>query len=132
MPNSILNDTKKALGLDPEYTPFDAEIIMHINSVLANLNQLGVGPETGLSIVGVNDGWDELISDEKRLNNVKSYMYLKVRMLFDPPSVGYVLTSMEKMIEEAEWRIMVAQDDIIHVAPPRPVITPPYYCDPFE
>lgn len=129
MPNSILEETKQALGLAPDYTPFDAEIIMHINSVLANANQLGIGPDAGLLVVNSSDTWDELIGTELRLNHVKSWMFLKVKMLFDPPAVGYVLTAMEKMITEAEWRIMVAQDDIIHPAPPPVVVIP---SDPFE
>lgn len=126
--SSILDDTKKALGLASDYTPFDTEIMMHLNSVLANLNQLGIGPELGLEVIGSMNTWDELIGEEKRLNHVKSYIYLKVKMLFDPPNVGYVLTAMEKQIDQAEWRVMVAQDDIIHPAPP-PVVVP---IDPLE
>jgi hypothetical protein len=129
MAGSILTDTKKALGLAADYTAFDPELIMHINSVLATLNQLGIGPEAGYAIVNSSDSWDELISDEKRLNAVQSYIYLRVKMLFDPPSVGYVLTAMEKMIVEAEWRITVAQDEIVHPPPPPVVVGP---IDPFE
>jgi hypothetical protein len=106
--------------LPADYTPFDGEILIHINSVLANLNQLGIGPEGGMFITGVDETWsdflvrvDELVPDP-RLNHVKSYMTLRLKMIFDPPSVGYLVTSYEKMITEAEWRIMVAQDDVIH------------------
>jgi len=126
---AILTDTKKALGLADDYTAFDPELVMHINSVIATLNQLGVGPVEGYAIVNNTDTWDELIGDEKRLNNVQSYLYLRVKMLFDPPSVGYVLTALEKMIEEAEWRIMVAQDEITYPPPPPVEIVP---IDPFE
>jgi hypothetical protein len=127
--SSILDDTKAALGLASDYTPFDAEIIMHINSVLANLNQLGIGSDAGMEIVNKNNTWAELIGEENRLNHVKSYMYLKVKMLFDPPNTGYVLTAMEKQIDQAEWRITVAQDDIIHPLPPAVVLVP---VDPLE
>lgn len=129
--DSILLTTKRSLGLEPDYTPYDGEIIIHINSVLANLNQLGIGPAGGLAITGTDETWDdflvrvdELVADP-RLNHCKSYMYMRVKMLFDPPGTGYVLTAYEKMIQEAEWRIMVAQDDIIHPLPP-PVISEPY------
>jgi hypothetical protein len=117
MAGSILTDTKKALGLADDYTAFDPDIIMHINSVISTLNQLGVGPPEGYAIASDTGTWTELIGDEKRLNNVQSYLYLRVKMLFDPPSVGYVLTALEKMILEAEWRIMVAQDEILYPAP---------------
>lgn len=119
-PDSILLTTKTSLGLEAAYTPFDGELIIHINSVLANLNQLGIGPDGGMFITGMDETWsdflvrvDELVPDP-RLNHVKTYMTLKLRMVFDPPSTGYVVTSYEKMIQEAEWRIMVAQDDVIH------------------
>lgn len=129
MAGSILSDTKKALGLADDYTPFDAEIIIHINSVLGTLNQLGVGPEEGYAIENKNQTWDDLLNDDPRLNSVQSYVYLKVKMLFDPPSVGYVLTAMEKMILEAEWRVTVAQDEIkVPPPPPAEVVS----TDPFE
>jgi len=129
-PDSILLTTKRTLGLDPDYTPYDGEIIVHINSVLANLNQLGLGPVGGMVIDGADATWtDFLVREEQtvpdpRLNHAKSYMHMRVKMLFDPPSVGYVLTAYEKMIQEAEWRLMVAQDDIINPLPP-PEITNP-------
>lgn len=129
MAGSILTDTKKALGLADDYTVFDQEIIMFINSVMSDLNQLGVGPPAGYAIANNTDTWDELLADELKLNSVQSYMFLRVKMLFDPPTVGYVLTAMEKMIDEAVWRITVGQDEIVHPPPP-PVVVPPY--DPFE
>jgi hypothetical protein len=123
---SILQTTKTSLGLAADYTPYDAEIVIAINSVLANLHQLGIGPDGGMSIDGYAQTWDdflvrvdELVGDP-RLNHVKSYMHMKVRMLFDPPSVGYLVDAYNKMIQEAEWRIMVAQDDIINPLPPPP------------
>lgn len=115
--SSILTDTKKALGLAEDYTAFDPEIIMHINSVLADLNQLGIGPATGLAIANATTEWDELLGSELRYNAVKSYTNLRVKMLFDPPNLGYVITAMEKEIEKAEWRINVAREDIDHPQP---------------
>lgn len=112
--SSILEDTKKSLGLAADYTPFDADIVMHINSVLADLTQLGVGPEAGFEISGSAEAWASFIADEPRLNSVKSYLFLRVKMLFDPPGTGYVLTSMEKMLEKAEWRINMAREEIDH------------------
>jgi hypothetical protein len=144
VPNSILGTTKKALGLAEDYTPFDPELIMHINSVLADLNQLGIGPGLGFMIEDGTATWDQFLGPtvppatvvdppvppvaDPRFNSVKSYMFLKVRMLFDPPGVGYVLTAMEKLIEQAEWRINVAREDIVNPAPPK-VVPIPY--DPF-
>jgi hypothetical protein len=123
MAGSILTDTKTALGLAEDYTAFDAEITMHINSVFADLNQLGIGADEGFEMANAQDTWDELIGTEKRYNSVKSYVYLRVRMLFDPPSTGYVLTSMEKLIKEHEWRINIAREEIVHPPPP-PVLVP--------
>ena len=140
VPNSILDTTKKALGLDADYTPFDPEIIMHINSVLADLNQLGLGPSAGFMIEDRAATWDQFLAPtlppvdppvaagDPRFNNVKSYAFLKVKMLFDPPNTGYVLTAMEKLIEQAEWRINVAREDIVNPPPPK-VLPVPY--DPF-
>lgn len=135
-PDSILLTAKRSLGLEADYAPFDGELIIHINSVLANLNQLGIGPEGGMFITGVDETWsdflvrvDELMPDP-RLNHVKSYMQLRLKMLFDPPSTGYVVTSYEKMIQEAEWRIMVAQDDVIHPRTiPTEVVTDDVFVD---
>lgn len=117
--DSILHDTKDALGYAFDYGPFDAEIILHINSVLADLNQLGIGPLEGFSIVDADQTWSDFMADEKRLNNVKSYVYLAVGMLHDPPNTGYVLDARTKQLEKAEWRINVAREEIDHpyVAP---------------
>lgn len=128
MTDSILTSVKQSLGLAEDYTVYDPELIMHINSVLGTLHQLGVGPDDGFEIADKTETWDHLLTNEgalfpdKRLNPVKSYMYLRVKMLFDPPSVGYVVTSTEKMIEQAEWRITNAQDNILHPYVP-PVVT---------
>lgn len=102
---SILTSIKKMLGIDESYTHFDADLIMHINSVFATLTQLGAGPEKGFSINDEDVKWSEFITDETILGFVKSYMHLKVKLLFDPPLSSAVIESMNKMISEFEWRI---------------------------
>lgn len=108
--DSILTTTKKALMLAEGFTEFDPEIIMHINSVFSVLNQLGVGPEEGFSISDKTTLWTEFIEIENLLNLVKSYMYLKVRLIFDPPATSFVITSFEKMASEYEFRMNVIME----------------------
>lgn len=121
MADSILTTTKQTLGLIEDYTAFDQELIVHINSVLGTLNQLGIGPEHGFAITDKTSTWDEFLGSDIRYNSVKSYMYLRLRLLFDPPSIGYVLTAMEKQKEELEWRINVTREEIDHPKPPASV-----------
>lgn len=102
---SILTSVKKLLGIDDEYTHFDADIIMHINSVFAVLTQLGVGPSEGFSITDQYATWDDFFQDTPHMEMVKSYMYMKVRLMFDPPTAGSVLSAMERQISELEWRL---------------------------
>lgn len=106
---SILTSIKKLLGITEEYTHFDADIIMHINSVFMVLHQLGVGPEGGFFIEDESTTWDEYLGDPTELQLVKTYIYMKVRMMFDPPTGG-VLNSMKEQINEFEWRLNVAVD----------------------
>lgn len=109
--NSILTSIKKLLGITEEYTQFDQDIIMHINSVFLTLMQLGVGPVEGFSIEDASSEWTDFIQDnDLLLNSVKSYMYLKVRLLFDPPSTGSVMEVMKEQIKEFEWRMNVMVD----------------------
>lgn len=111
MEESILISIKKLLGISDEYTQFDEDIIMHINTVFLNLNQLGVGPEEGFSIEDDSAEWSEFIGDSNtKLQAVKSYMYLKVKLLFDPPLSSSVIESMNRMIAELEFRLNVAVD----------------------
>lgn len=102
---SILNDVKKILGLAADYSPFDAEVMLHINAALSKLDQLGVGPEGALMISDEQTTWADLIGDDHRLNNVKTFLGLSVKLAFDPPQVGYVLTAMKEQIQEQEWRL---------------------------
>lgn len=109
---SILNTIKKALGLDPSYDVFDTDIVMHINSTFATLNQLGVGPEEGFSIEDDSATWQDFLGlvETNKLLSVKSYMYLKVRLLFDPPTTSFAIDAMKKNAEEYEWRLNVQTD----------------------
>lgn len=102
---SILTSIKLLLGITEDYEAFDQQIIAHINSVFMILTQLGVGPPEGFMITSKVDIWDEFISDDKKMQIVKSYMYLKVKMLFDPPSSSAVIDSSNRMINEFEWRL---------------------------
>lgn len=107
--DSILTSIKKLLGLTEEDDSFDMDIIIHINSVFSILKQLGVGPEEGFSISDDSSVWTDFVNDA-RLNDVKSYVYLKVKQLFDPPTVGAVAESTNNLIKELEWRMNVEAD----------------------
>ena len=107
---SILITIKKLLGIDSEYTHFDQDIILHINSVFMILTQLGVGPSEGFMITDATDMWDDFLPEGQQLELVKSYMHLKVKLLFDPPLGSTVMAAMERMISEFEWRLNVAVD----------------------
>lgn len=110
METSILTSIKKMLGVAEDYTEFDEDIITHINSVFLNLTQLGVGPEEGFMIEDDTAVWEDFIDDGIRLQAVKTYMYLKVKLLFDPPLSSSVTESFTRMIAELEWRLNVAVD----------------------
>lgn len=109
---SILTSIKKMLGIDEEYTHFDADIIMHINSVLMILTQLGVGPAEGFMIEDDTSTWVDFIPEANaaQLHAVKSYIYMKVKLIFDPPLSSAVIESMNRQIVEFEWRLNVAVD----------------------
>lgn len=106
-PESILDSTKKALGLTAEYDVFDPDIVMHINSVFFTLNQLGVGPAATFAITDADDTWDTFLGGRQDLNAVKSYVYIKVRLLFDPPANSFGISALEKQAEQYEWRLNV-------------------------
>lgn len=104
---SILTSIKKMLGITEDYEHFDADIIMHINSVFTILTQLGVGPSEGFRIEDSSATWVDFLSDNEKLDSVKSYMHLRVKLLFDPPLNSTVIESMNRMINEFEWRLNV-------------------------
>ena len=109
---SILTSIKKLLGIDEEYENFDPDIIMHINSVFMILNQLGVGPSEGFSIQDSNSVWSDFMPSGSNLEAVKSYMHLKVKLMFDPPSSSAVMDAINRTIAELEWRLNVASDEL--------------------
>jgi len=108
--DSILTSIKKLLGIAEDYEHFDPDIIVHINSVFTILYQMGVGPENGFEISDKYATWSDFTSNETLLNSVKSYVYLKVRLLFDPPTVSAVSEATKNMISELEWRLNVEVD----------------------
>ena len=107
MDKSILDSIKKILGIDASYTIFDQDIIMHINTVFMILNQLGVGPSEGFSIEDNKKTWKDYLNDDTKLESVKSYIYLKVKLLFDPPLSTAVIEAIKQQINELEWRLNV-------------------------
>lgn len=109
---SILTSIKKLLGIAEDYTHFDNDIIMHINSVFLILTQLGVGPPEGFVIQDATALWIDFVADDKNLELIKSYTYLKVKIMFDPPLSSAVLDSTNQLIKEYEWRIQVASDPV--------------------
>ena len=109
---SILTSIKKLLGVEEDYTHFDADLIMHINSVFMILTQLGVGPSQGFVIEDETATWNDFLpgDDLVRLSAVKSFVYMKVRLLFDTPSSSTVVESTNKLISELEWRLYISAD----------------------
>lgn len=109
--DSILTSVKKMLGITEEDDVFDKDIIFHINSVFMILNQLGVGSISGFAVTGKDDKWTDFISEEdKNFESVKSYMFLKVRMIFDPPTSSIQMECAKRLVEEFEWRLNIASE----------------------
>lgn len=112
--DSILNTIKKTLSIEPECTDFDQELILHINSVFSVLTQLGVGPDEGFFIEDETEIWDDFIEDMKKIQMVKTYIGLKVRLLFDPPTTSFAIESIKNAATEYEWRLNVECDKEKH------------------
>lgn len=112
MTESILGSTKKVLGILPDYTAFDIDIIMHINSALSVLHQLGVGPEAGFMIEDDSATWGQFLGIDPAFNLVKTYVYLKVRLIFDPPPTSFAIAAAERQIAEHEFRINVVREGV--------------------
>ena len=106
--DSILTSIKKLLGIAEEYTQFDVDIIKHINTVFMILTQMGVGPPEGFSITGAYETWDDFLSGSTNLEAVKTYVYMKVQLMFDPPTSSAKLDSANRVINELEWRLNLA------------------------
>ena len=105
---SILTSIKKLLGIEENCEHFDTDIIIHINSVFINLTQIGVGPPDGFRITDKTTTWDEFIKDVQNLDSIKTYVYLKVKLIFDPPMSSIVIESINRLISELEWRLNIS------------------------
>lgn len=110
MEESILKSTKKILGLDADYTIFDLDVITHINAAFSILDQLGVGPEGGFYIEDDTSEWSEYALPPSQMHLVKTYVYLKVRLLFDPPATSFLISAANEQIKEYEWRLNVFRE----------------------
>ena len=112
--DSILNSIKQLLGIATEYGAFDDEIIMHINSVLMILTQLGVGPKEGFEITGPNETWNDFLGeDEGKFKGVRSYVHAKVRLMWDTAGLnGSVLDAIQRTVQEFEWRLNVRSEEV--------------------
>lgn len=108
---SILDSVKKTLGIELSDTTFDADLILHINSAFASMHQLGVGPEEPFEIHDNSTEWDEFIDGKTAINSIKSLMYIKVKLLFDPPATTTMFNAVVAKEKELEWRLMVAMED---------------------
>lgn len=108
MTESILLTVKKMLGIDEDYHAFDIDIITNINSVFLTLNQIGVGPK-GFQIAGQDEVWSDFVPPEE-MPGIQTYVYQKVRLLFDPPTSSFLLSAIQGMIDEFEWRFNVQSE----------------------
>lgn len=118
MEPSILNTVKKILGIAPEYTAFDLDILTHINTAFSTLTQLGVGPPTGFIVDDVADEWDDFTDPaDHQYNAIRSYVVLRVRMLFDPPTMSFLIAAQQEQIRELEWRLNVHREETGWVDP---------------
>lgn len=108
--NSILISIKKMLGIDETYLAFDTDIIININTALMALQQIGVGPDDGLMILGTDEEWGDLLTNDKKVEAAKTYIYLKVKLVFDPPTSSFVVESINKQLDELAWRLMIQTD----------------------
>lgn len=128
---SILDDVKKMLDIPPDYNAFDDQVLMHTNSAFATLSDLGVGPE-GFEITGAGEQWEDFLGGNPRLNSVRSYIGLRVRMIFDPPATSFHTTAMQEEIRKMEWYLHEYREQFQWVPPVDPidddvvvVVTPP-------
>lgn len=110
----ILNDVKKVLGLPSEYDAFDLDVLMHINTAMSTLHQLGIGPDEGFMIEDDTAEWVDLLGDDPRQNQARTYVCLRTRMLFDPPTTSYLISAMERQITEMEWRMNIVREGDLH------------------
>lgn len=120
---SIIKSIKKMLNLADDYDPFDTEVIIHIRSVFSRLCQLGVGPAQGFPIADETVTWDAFLQGDSRYDSVKSYVYLRLRLLFDPPPTSFAIESFKEQIKEEEWRLNVQSEGEKWTKPTTPSIS---------
>ena len=107
MEESILQTVKATIGITSDQTHFDSEILMHINSIIAKLNQIGIGPTEGFRVEDESSDWSSFIGDDPNLDMVKDYISISVKLAFDPPSNSFAIDSLRKITDEYEWRLSV-------------------------
>jgi hypothetical protein len=118
MEHSILLSTKKVLGIDPSYTAFDQDILTHINSVFSTLSQMGLGSVAETFYVeGEDEVWTDFEPDPVLVGHIRTFVYLKVRLIFDPPSTSFVLAAMERQAAELEFRLSLAREQVLWTDP---------------
>ena len=128
METSILTSTKKILGIAEDYTVFDLDVITHINSAFSTLTQLGVGPAEGFMIEDETAVWTDFIVDaDPQYNSVKSYVYLRTRLLFDPPTTSYLIAAFNDQLKELEWRLNIHREETGWTPPPSIPDVPPVH-----
>lgn len=120
--DSILNSIKKMMGPGLDYNAFDTDLIIHINTVFSILTQLGVGPKNGFIIQDEDDVWSDFVDDDRTIEMAKSYIYLKCKLMFDPPQNSFIVNSYEKLCSEYEWRLNVSADGKEYPEQPERVI----------
>lgn len=109
--DSILLSIKKLLGISKECTDFDTDIIIHINTTLMNLDQLGIEISKSFSVKDNKQTWSEIITEQERIDSIITYVYLKVKLVFDPPLSSAVMEANKQSINELEWRLTVQVDE---------------------
>ena len=112
MEESILKTIKQLIGCPDDFEQFDLDLIVHINSAFATLTQLGVGPKEGYRLTGADNAWSEFEDDAQKLSLIKDYVYIKTRLLFDPPTSGSLMDSLKEQLKEMEWRLYMLYDPI--------------------
>ncbi|QAY17124.1 hypothetical protein SEA_MADAMATO_6 [Streptomyces phage Madamato] len=122
MEQSILNSMKKLIGLGETDASFDLDLTIHLNSMISVLTQVGIGPAEGFMIEDSTATWESFIGSDPRQSMVKSYLYLRVRLLFDPPGTSFALDAMNKNAAELEWRLNVQREEELWTDPdPEPL-----------
>lgn len=110
METCILYTIKKMLGVSLEESPFDMEIMVGINSAIMVLNQIGIGP-SGFVVTGIEQTWSDLLEDFTDLEAVKSYIYIRTRLVFDPPTNSFLVNALQDQMKEYEWRLSIRQSE---------------------